>query len=356
MSAVLENEGIDVEQVSDDLAADLTQGLGGEPRDDSLDTSIDNAAEAAEQRARDEAGKFTKKPDPVADPAAPVVDDLPAPKSWAKETHPLWEKAARGEALTKEEARSLLTTFNTREAQMAEGAKAYGTDAEYGRSLRGVIGQHEEFLRSQGLDAPRAVGYLMNAHRQLSAGTPEQKRAYLGKVAETYGITLDAAPVDPNAPAPAALPPEVKAALDRVARIEETLSSEQTQRYNAEKERIGAEVNAFASDPKNLYFEECADHICVLMKGDPSMKLGAAYETAVWANPVTRAKELARIQQETDKANQARAAEAARLAKKGTSTNVKGRDTARSPQAPAAKLDNLDDVMRETHEEIRSRT
>lgn len=366
---------IDTDALSARLAGELGETFGADPiegestRVDDLDTTTDPGAEkdatdgtaASTGAARDEQGRFTKAASAdattpaVADQAAiPGADDLPVPKSWAKETHALWQKAARGEPLTKEEARTLLTTFNTRETQMADGAKAYATDAEYGRSVRAVIGKHEDILRAQNVEPVKALEYFFSSHRQLSNPDKTAARAHLEKVASHYGIDL--APADPNAPAPAALPPEVKAALEKVERFEGAFNAEHERRYEERRATTTAEVNAFAADPKHAYFEECSDHICTLLKGDPGMTLQTAYDTAVWANPLTRQKELTRIQQETDEKNRKAREAAAAAAKKSTSTNVKGRDTARAPQAPPATLNNLDDVMRETQEELRSRS
>jgi len=54
------------------------------------------------------------------------------------------------------------------------------------------------------------------------------------------------------------------------------------------------EVNAFASDPAHPFFDEVADDIVAFVRAGDS--LSKAYEKAVWANPVTREKEIARQQ------------------------------------------------------------
>lgn len=354
MSAVLEDTttDIDTDQMSTDLAADLGMNLDTSNRDpvDTVDDVADVAA-ANDQAAKDDPAKT------VADPAQ-TADDMPVPKSWAKEMHPIWDKLAKGVPLNADESRRAAKYYNERETQMAEGAKAYGSDAEYGRSLKGVISKHEDVLRQQGIDAPKAVDFLFNAHRNLSIGTPEQKQAYLARVAQSYGIQMPAAaaanPNDPNA-ALTVETPAMRELRERQERIEQSINADAARRYEEQRAATGKEVETFASDPKNPYFDECADHICMLLKADPKMPLADAYATAVWANPVTRQKELARIEQERIAEDRKKTEAAVKAAKKGTSANVRGRDTARAPTAPAASLANLDDVMREAHEEIKSR-
>ncbi len=364
MSAVLEDttREIDTEQMSTDLAADLGLNLdtsNREPANDAIDNEEPGADSTTTTRAPD--GKFSNggAADAVGADAAPpgvMADELPVPKSWAREMHPIWDKLAKGVPLNADESKRAAKYYNERESQMAEGAKAYSTDAEYGRSLRGVIARHEDVLRQQGLDAPRAVEFLFNAHRQLSAGTPEQRQAYLMRVAQNYSIPLPQGMTGQQGqPSQVGEPLAVRELRERQERIEAAINADAQRRYQEQSEATAKEVEAFAANEKNMYFEECADHICMLLKADPKKTLASAYEEAVWANPVTRQKELARIQQEREAEDRKKTEAAVKLAKKGTATNVRGRDTARAPTAPAASLANLDDVMRETHEEIRSR-
>lgn len=367
----MQTEGANIESIADSIAADL--GVGYEPEDTStVDDAIDAAdvepsepvtepQDTTDTRPRGPDGKFAKAdaPDTTEPPAdtqiTDPVTDLPVPKSWAKEMHPIWDKLAKGVPLNAEESRKAATYYNEREKQMASGVEGYRSDAEYGRSLRQVFNQHADVLQQQGLDATRAASYLLNAHRMLSMGSQEQRQAYLARVAQTYGLELpQAQPADPNAPAApqATVPPELMSRLDR---LEQEREAERQAQYQQMQEKTAAEVNAFAADPKNVYFDECADHIVMLLKSDPKLTLADAYQTAVWANPVTRAKEIARI--ETDKltAERKRIAEEAKNAKKATSANVRGRDTQRTPQAPRATVDQMDEVLNETLADIRSR-
>ena len=128
-----------------------------------------------------------------------------------------------------------------------------------------------------------------------------------------------------------------------------------TERQQAElaqrKEATSKEVEAFASDPAHPYFDEVSEDIVKLIGAGYSLK--DAYEKAVWANPVTRQKELGRIQKETTEAERKKAADAARQAKKASSTNVKGRDQARASTEPAG---TIDETLRETLADIKART
>ena len=69
-----------------------------------------------------------------------------------------------------------------------------------------------------------------------------------------------------------------------------------------ENAKVSKIVDDFAKDPAHPYFDELADEIALQIKAGKTLQ--DAYETAVYANPVTRAKELARIQLEKDSKTQ----------------------------------------------------
>lgn len=330
--------GINIEQASADMAADILGGDAPAKDDDAaLDTAVDTAAAMASDKGNGKDAHATTD----------AIEALPVPQSWKKEMHEHWGKMPR-------EAQAY---YLEREKQMLDGITGYKTDAEFARPLKGVFAKYQDLLESQGLQAPQALDFLFNAHRQLSMGTPEQRMAYLERVAKTYGLTLPKAGVvtrpDGSVEQPAQTPPEVKAAIERMERIEAALSQEQAARLEAARAKAAADVEAFASDPKHPLFDECAEDIAKLIKAGETLE--SAYEKAVWANPVTRAKELARIQQADAAAAAEKAKEAARAAKKATSTNVRGRDTTRSPTESMATIANMDEVLRETMDEIKAR-
>jgi hypothetical protein len=80
-----------------------------------------------------------------------------------------------------------------------------------------------------------------------------------------------------------------------------------------------------------------------------------AYEKAVWANPVTRQKEMSRVQTEQQAALKAKAIAEAEAKKKAASTTIRNRDSQRTPTGPRATMNGLDSALRETMREIKSR-
>jgi hypothetical protein len=145
--------------------------------------------------------------------------------------------------------------------------------------------------------------------------------------------------------------PNVRAALERVERLEGALTQKQQQEYQQARVKTEAEVTAFASDPANTHFDDVAEDVIVFINAGMSLK--DAYEKAVWANPVTRAKETARLQSEAQASLREKSKQDAEKARKASGSNVRSRDTRKAPTEPLGKMD---DTMRETLKDIRERS
>ncbi len=327
MAEELEQGGLDLDAAMGEVAESMDLSGGDDvdaPAD--VDSSIDTAAAASRE---------TEK-------TVTTIDELPMPTSWKKE----WESDWKATPTTSRQR------FIEREKQMLDGIEQYKGDAGFGKSMREVYGPYGEFLKSQGVDEIKATQYLLNAHYRLTNGTPEDKAAYWAQLEKSYGIP-SRAPADPNAPAPAALPPEVQAALKRLDAIEGNLTERQQQEFVQRKAATAQEVNTFADDPAHPYFDECGDHIARLIKAGYGLQ--EAYDTAVYANPVTRVKETQRLQTEAANALKEKAKQTARAARRATSANVNSTSSSRTPTEGPAKVADLDSVLRETAAEMRAK-
>jgi len=332
----METEHESTPEPSFDLGASMDEVAG------SLGLKVNGAAPAAEppeaetaapDAAADEAADTdTPVAKPATDPTAAAPTVRAAPKSWAKETHEVWSKldpAAQDQ-------------IELREKQILDGLDQYKTEAHFGKAMRDVLSPYKPILAAQGIDEPQAVQYLMNAHYKLTQGTKEQRIAAYQKLGQDLRLT-EAAPASN-------LPPEVQQLQERLNSIESGLTARQQAELAEVRSRSAQEVNAFASDPAHQYFDEVADDIVAMIQAGHPLK--EAYEKAVWANPVTRQKEIARLQTESDKALKEKAKHEAEAARKASSANVRGRDTRRAPTEPKG---TMDDTLHETLEEIRNR-
>lgn len=319
----MENEndgGLNMDAAVDDIAGSLNL-LPDEPE----------TPEAPEPSDTPESPEQPQTPETPEQPAVRAV-----PKSWAKEYHDYWGKIDP----------KAQEYIELREKQMLDGIEKYKQYSGLGEQLHKVISPYKDFLTQQGVDEAKAVQYLLSAHHRLSSATPDERATYLRTLAQSYGIDLTGAQQTAQEE-----PPALKELRNKVSALETTLTQKQEQEYNAHKTKVATEVEAFFSDTKsNPYADEVADDMTPFLKAGLSLK--DAYDKAVWANPVTRQKELNRHSEEQAKKLKENARLDALKADKARSANVRNRDTNRAPTEP---LGTMEETMRATLKEIQER-
>ena len=262
-----------------------------------------------------------------APPAAPKTYDVP--KSWKKEMHEHWGKVTP-------EAQAYIIE---REEQLLNGFKQFSP-------LRDALQPHLDYLNKQNIQAPHAIDSLLRAHRMLTEGPLEQRRTYLKQLEKNLGLVEDAAqaqaaPVDPT----------IQALQQKLASLESTIQERAQRELDAVKSEVQKELDAFAADTKaHPYFTDVATDIAAFVSQGKSLQ--DAYDMAVWANPVTRAKEQARVLTE----HEAKLKENARLSalpkKKAASVNLSSSGEGKAPTEPVG---SLEDTIRGTMRELKQR-
>jgi len=160
-------------------------------------------------RVRDEKGRFTEKsekvekvdkPEKVVKTVTPdvipeVVDapqPIPRPSSWKKEMWPIWDKLNTGAQLTPQETRQIAEYNSQREQQFATGVSTYKQEAERAKPIMEALAPYQAEIQQAGALAPQLVGNLLGAHRTLLKGSPGEKLNFFAKIAQDYGIPLQA--------------------------------------------------------------------------------------------------------------------------------------------------------------------
>jgi hypothetical protein len=325
--------GFDIGSSMDKIAGDL--GLKG--GNGVLPTAV---ADESEARPLDEAAVSetedtdTSEEDASTDTEAAAPVTRAPPKSWSHDKHELWSKLPP----------DAQEYYETREKQFLDGLDQYKSEASYGKAMRDVLNPYKPILAAQGIDEPQAVQYLMNAHYRLTQGTTEQRMDAYRRLGQELRLIEGGS--EPEAP----VDPQVRQLQERLNGIESSLTARQQADLNLARERASAEVSSFASDKANPYFDEVADDIVAMLKTGATLK--DAYDKAVWANPVTRQKEIARIQTEAAVKLKEAASKEAETAKRASSANVRGRETRRAPTEPKGTMEQ---TMRDTLEKIKNR-
>lgn len=235
-----------------------------------------------------------------------------------------------------------------REEDIFRGLETYRADATFGKSLKSVLDPYMPILQQYNIDPAAQVANLMQAHHTLALGAPEQKVAFMRQLAQEYGIDLGELS---GAGAPF-VDPAVDALQKELQAVKSTLSARERAEAQQRMQSIQTEIEQFASDPANEHFDTVANDIAALLKAGTAKDLKDAYEKAVWANPVTRAKLVAKQQAEAAAQAKAEAAKRAAAAKSASSVVVRAKPSSASGTAP---IGSMDDTMQETLAAIQAR-
>lgn len=329
----LNSGGIDMDAAAQSLANDL--GFNDEnPADGS---ATPNPAEGKDDESQ------VASPDPKEEVETKVETPTPraAPKSWPKETHAYWGKL---EAPVQD-------LVERREKDFLDGLEQYKGDANFAKNIRETLAPYQALMTAQNISDPAvAVKGLLNAHYQLSMTDEVTRTGFMANLLKQYKID-PAKLAEAYGNEPAFEDPALKALRGEVDNLKNSMTSEQTRKAEALRVQVNNEVATFANDPAHPYFNEVADDIMLLLQ-DPKNDLKLAYEKAVRANPVTWAKEEARMREAIQADIRKKDKEAALKARKAQGTDIRGRESERSPTDP---LGTMEDTLRETYATIQNR-
>jgi hypothetical protein len=329
------DDDFDVNAAVDEIGGSL--GFESEPEAGDAEINLEVTLPA-------EAPAASEPPTPPAEPSSEASTTTPAadapPRTWRKEASATWA------ALPSEAKAEILK----REDDIFKGIEAYKGDATYGKSVRSAVQPYEAIMAANGMDPVTTIGGMLRGHHTLATGTPEQKATLFKQMARDYHIDLA------SLAAPAGEPPYIDpavAALQNQLQAVQSQLSQQTQRQQAEaRSSVKSQVDAFADDPKNVYFNEVAADVVTMLQKGAAGSLQEAYEKAIWLNPTVRAKEIARTTAETSSKVLGDAREREAAVKKATAANVKARAKSGSATTPLA---SLDDTLEATLARIKSR-
>jgi hypothetical protein len=296
--------------------------------------SADGKFAKAAQEVTDEAQAATphteEGAEEIAPPAAPAKPHDAAPNTWRKELQA--EFGTLPEHVREE--------IHRRETDFHKGIGQYKEAASFGHAMFEDVSPHFDAMRQLGATPQAVVRDVLGTWRTLATGSPEQKRATLLQLAHGYGIPLNEsfAPSNGGTPSTAQAPEIAPAVLQRLQRLESTITESQHQREQAEQAALLTQAEKFLSDPQREHMDAVFDDVLALVRGGQS--LDDAYNKAIWAHPETRTKLMAK----QDAERRTREAAEAAAARKAAASNV----TRRGTPPVQAKAGSMDDTIRAT--------
>lgn len=296
-------------------------------------------------RIRDERGRFARAPEGEEEPASEAEPETPkteTPAAPAKEPPPLWT-AADKEAFRKVPA-EVQDIWLRREAEReAHFTRQTQQIAAFRRDFEPVAQMfepHRDIMRQKGFTPASIVkgyveteGGLMDPQRapETAARIIKAYQIQPDAVMRALGVSMpstggEAPPAPEGQPQGAVIPPELYAYLNtlgqKVQTWEERQQQERAYHQQQAEARVMSEIQRFAQEagtdgqPLRPYFAMVEDDMAELAqlaqkRGGDTPPLHELYETAVYANPVTRARVLA--DQAAAQEAQRKAAEAQRI-------------------------------------------
>lgn len=256
---------------------------------DSLEASFNSVEEAAPKEViveapaptRDEAGRFTPKPKeetPIEVKPEPQPDPLQAlrPTTWKKEYLPLWDKAATGQPLTKEEWKKLAEYNGQRENEYKTGVSTYKAEATAAKELQEAINPFLPELQSNGIQPAQWIKNLGTAHYILVKGQPAQKLQMFRLLAQQYGVPLGAVMQQPDQ-----VPPIVHDLLGQIDALKQEVSGVKTWRQQQETTSLTSEVAKMNDAAKYPHFQVVREKMAQLLETGLARDLDDAYKQSV---------------------------------------------------------------------------
>ena len=264
----------------------------------------------------------------VEEQQAPELEAISAPKHWPKEEQEIfnaWDANVQHQVMDR---------YKAMEGDYTKKTQALAKYKKRNESLDEIYGPFRDDFQRAGMDEVAATRQLLAAHKYLRED-PQQALKWL---AQSYGVDLKAVN-DDTAIEDEYADPQMKAMQQQIAQLQGTITNQQQQAQNMQKQDVQAIIDNFqtAKDAdgnlKHPHFDVVQNQMSGLISSGVAKDIESAYEMAVYANPETRAKVLdEKVKKET---KQEVKAEAVQKAKKQQRVNVKGSGTPSNSAVPS---------------------
>jgi len=369
---MLEREGLedaladssepDISGMSDEISSDLFDSPAVEV---STDVEPPAATADASAPARTPDGKFAPKapegevtpgPTPAAPPAsidAATGELLQAPRTWRKEAAEAFSSLP---ALVQAE-------IVKREQDIFRGIEQYKSHAQVGQVFDEALKTFVPLFQRFNLNPADAAKRALTAHFNLTLSSPTTRVNIDNSLLSDYGISIES--LGGSAPTlgpdgqllgptgPSLMEQEIQHLRAQLSQVSETTTMMQRRHAEQIHSQVRVDVEKFASDPANLYFNELTADMEQLIRSGAVTDLPAAYERAIWLNPAVRAKEIARLSARQSASTGAATAAKIDAARRATAVNV--RSQSHPAKNPGEPLGSMDDTLTETMNKIKAR-
>jgi len=310
--------------------ADIADSLSLTPAEEEPLQDGDEPAPAA---AKEDAALAVeaKKEEPI------VASTDPAPDTWRKEAKEAW---AAVPPVVKEEMRK-------READISRYVEQVKVPVSVGEQFTKILEPYLPMFQANNINPWDNVTHMLKAQELLLFGSPETKLAMVQSLAQQAGVKLEGGQLSSTENSQARYIQQLE---QRLGQLEGGVKNITSTVHEARTAELEGSIMAFAQDTeKHPYFFDVADKITHFIKTGAATNLDDAYQLAVMADPVTKAKAI--DAEATRVATQKADAEKERVDKARKASKVNVRSTARGRAVqPSGDIDStLKDTLAEIH-------
>ena len=270
----------DTDNIADDIRAAIATNSDPDPVEASTVAPVEAAestetAETASNRGVD--GKFVAKTPEAAQDTTEQPKTVETPQESIRPPAS-WSAQAKSDfaALPPHIQREV----SKREGDIDKGFRERAEQIKRYEPLEAVIAPHRQKWSVAGVDEATAVKQLLAASDWLDRD-PTQALTHL---ARQYGVNIASLGQGAN-PQPGGDAGQPQAQPDPVASRIEALERQLVERDN---QTYQTQIETFAADPANLYFDNVKPAMAALLKTGTVETLSEAYERAIWADPTIR--------------------------------------------------------------------
>lgn len=241
------------------------------------DAPIGESTEQRLERIRDEKGRFAEgkatpvEPKALGEPVpAPAVNRTPRPSSWKKDYWKHWDKLDP----------SVAAYINQREGEYAKGVSTYKAEWDSAKPLLDAVAPFLPALQAHNIKPDVWISNLGRAHHSLATGDGQTKLQMFAKLAQDYGVPLQAL-YDQQAAQQfvqqTVATPQAQQPQDIGALVRKELSQARTQQSIEEFEV----AKDGAGNPAHPHFGTVKSDMALLLEAGKAQDLKGAYDMAL---------------------------------------------------------------------------
>lgn len=306
----------------------LDKDIVEDDQDDQVEAQADEGDEP-EAQAEDEIDE-----DEIEEQAEDFLEALVPPNNWPPQEKQFFSQLPPAmQHAYMDRARSLMADYTRKTQEIGQVRQRYA-------DIDRLIGPREKEWAIGGMSTGQALNQLL----ALSDFAAEKPADFVKFFCEQRGIDLGQLTGSARTGQqgePATTDPQILQLRRQLSEVQQNLNqSQQTekkrqetlqrQQYEQQLQQTVQVINQFASQTDSRgrllypYFNDLEDDIRIEMQTGRAKNLGEAYQTAVWANPSTRAKMLARSRASENSKARARAEAAKRASSSVSQSNGSG--------------------------------